>query len=52
MKEEQRKEIIDRIQTEIKEKDSLDSMYKKLNKLGKNPFVVRYLQLLNDINRI
>lgn len=52
MKEEERKEIIDRIQTEIKEKESLDSMYKKLNKLGKNPFVVRYLQLLNDINRI
>ena len=28
MKEEERKEIIDRIQREIKEKESLDSMYK------------------------
>ena len=52
MKEEQRKEIINSIQREIKEKESLDSMYKRLNKLAKNPFVVKYLQLLNDINRI
>ena len=46
MKEEERKEIIDRIQTEIKEKESLDSMYNKLNKLGKNPFVVRYFTII------
>jgi len=52
MKEEQRKEIINRIQREIKEKESLDSMYKRLNKLTKNPFVVKYLKLLNDINEI
>lgn len=52
MKEETRKEIINEIQREINEKDSLESMYKRLNKLTKNPFVVKYLQLLNDINEI
>lgn len=52
MKEEKRKEIIDIIQNKIKEKESLDDKYKKLNKLTKNPFVIRYLQLLKDINRI
>lgn len=52
MKEEERKEIINKIQTEIKEKESLESMYKRLNKLTKNPFVSKYLQLLKEINRI
>ena len=39
MKEEERKEIINKIQTEIKEKESLEKMYKRLKyqtQIGKN----------------
>lgn len=52
MTENERKEIIDTIQKEINEKESLSSKYEKLKKLTNDPKVAEYLQLLEEINKI
>jgi len=52
MNEADKKKIINIIQKEINEKNSLGSKYEKLKELVKNPSVKEYLSLLEDINKI
>jgi len=52
MNEADKKKIINIIQKEINEKNSLGSKYEKLKELVKNPSVKEYLSLLEDITRI
>ena len=47
-----RKEIINKIQQEIIEKESLSKKYEELKKLSEDPVVEKYLNLLKDINQI
>jgi len=52
MTEAERKKIINEINREIEEKESLTEKYEQLEELTKNPVVNEYLQLLENINII
>lgn len=52
MTEADRKKVISEIQKELEEKESLSTKYEELKRLTENSIVVKYLQLLEEINRI
>lgn len=52
MTNDERKEVIDKIQKEIKEKKLLGEKYEELKRLSQDPKVVKYLSLLGDIDQI
>jgi len=52
MNELERIKIINKINTNIKNKESLKEKYKELEELSKNPNVLQYLQLLQNIKEI
>jgi len=52
MTEENRQEVINRIQNEINEKNSLPEKYKDLEEMANNPIIIKYLQLIDEITRI
>lgn len=49
MKETERREVVRRIQSDITERNELKTQYEYLEKLSKNPIVVKYLNLLEEI---
>lgn len=49
MKEIERQEVVRRIQNDIQEQDELRKQYEQLQEMAANPAVVKYLQLIEDI---